>query len=549
MTVTLTSSLEARSVSSAVSRNTYVPAAEKVAVVSTAPASANVTTPGPLTLLQVVITTPVGRPSSRLEEDGLPHEIFNSWRDACFQLGEPEVGNNADAALTLALILRRMSRRWLRSEPPNPSVFAALEQALKHDPDDRPGYLELIRLYRQAHKLKEARRLLDQALSRYPADTEVLTEAVETALAGSAFKKAARYARRTLELDPINPRVRDILLDTHLAHARKQIRQNKATLARRELEEAANWARTEQALGRIDLLQAMLESSDGNPEAAQRCFLSGFERTGGGLVGRLQLLMEAGRIRRPMATVLKQAQLPKPPRQASREQVLALIHALSEADENEQILEEALEFLQVPLRSAAKLDFSPPEMERLCETWLRLGQQGLRTRYARAAVKRWPDTPVFVFHQIDAGQDFFTDLSAPERRQLETAYQHARADGDMRTAHRIGELLDAGQPFMPPDAAPFDPFDFENSTQGLPNGEDLEQFIDMLMRSKGPPEFEEMKRELGLEGARQLLRGILLGDFDPGGLEDMLADLPQPKARKQPRKKTPKQDPDQFDLF
>ncbi len=507
---------------------------------------------------EAVITKALGKQSRfdhrrvaalRLEEDERPHEIFNAWYDACLLLEQSGRRPDPKHALTEALILRRMARQWLCSEPANQSVLGALEHALRCDPDDRPAYLELIRLYRQEHKLKEARRLLDQALSRYPEDTEVLTEAVETALTGSAYKKAARYARRTLELDPINPRVRDILLNSHLAHARKQIQQKKATLARKELEEAQNWARTEEALGRIDLVQAMLELGDGNREEAHRCFLSGFERTGGGLVGRFQLLMEAGRIQRPMDAVLKQAQLPKPPRQVSREQVLVLIKALGEAEENEEMVVEVLEFLQVPLRSAAKLDFSQPEMERLCETWLRLELQDLRTRYARAAVKRWPDTPVFVFHQIDADQDFFIDLSARERQQLETAFQRARAEGDMRTVHRIGELLDAGLPFIEPDDASFDPFGFEKSTQSLPAGADLEQVIDILMRSKGPPEVEEMKRELGPEGTRRLLQGILLGNFDSIDMDDMLTNLPQPKARKRPRKKTPEEDPEQFDLF
>ncbi len=476
--------------------------------------------------------------SLRLEEAALPHEIFNAWYDLCLLLDQSEQHLDPENSLTEALILRRMTRQWLKSEPLNKPALAALEHALRCDPDDQPSYLELIRLYRGEQKLKDARRLLDEALSRYPEDTQVLTEAVETAIASSAFKKATRYARRALELDPINPRVRDILLNSHLAHARKQIQQKKLTLARKELEEAANWARSDEAQGQIDLVQAILELSDGNRKVAHQCFLSGFERTGDGLVGRFQLLMEAARMGRPLATVLKQAQLPKLPRQVTQEQVLALIHALSEsADEDEDTLFEALEFLEAPLKSAAKLDFSQPEMERLCETWSRLEQHDLRTRYARAALKCWPDTPVFVFHQIDASQEMFINLSARDRQQLESAYQSARADGDMRTVHRIGELLDAGMRFIEPDDAPFDPFGFEESSESLPDGEELEHIINMLMESIGPPEVEEMKRELGPEGARRLLREILGGNFDPGRLDDILGELAQPMPSKQPRKK------------
>jgi hypothetical protein len=104
-------------------------------------------------------------------------------------------------------------------------------------------------------------------------------------------------------------------------------------------------------------------------------------------------------------------------------------------------------------------------------------------------------------------------------------------------------------PFAGPDDVPFDPFGSEASTPDLPPGMDLEQFIDLLMQSKGPPEIEEMKRDLGPEGTRQLLRGMLAGHFDLDAMEDMLDNLPQPKARRRSRKKTPKQEPDQFDLF
>ncbi|MGB5300166.1 MAG: hypothetical protein WBN48_15695, partial [Thiogranum sp.] len=70
-----------------------------------------------------------------------------------------------------------------------------------------------------------------------------------------------------------------------------------------------------------------------------------------------------------------------------------------------------------------------------------------------------------------------------------------------------------------------------------------------LMEISGPPEVEEMKRELGPEAARRLLQEMLQGNFNPGRLDDMLAGLPQPKARKQSRNKVRKDDPDQFDLF
>ena len=64
LTVIVTSEVEDSAVSLAVSRNTYVPEAEKVAVVLSRLAFPNVTVPGPLNFDHVVCKVLVGRPSS-----------------------------------------------------------------------------------------------------------------------------------------------------------------------------------------------------------------------------------------------------------------------------------------------------------------------------------------------------------------------------------------------------------------------------------------------------------------------------------------------------
>ena len=66
LTEIVTSEVLERALSLAVSRNTYVPAAEKLAVVFLALALPNATVPGPLTFDQVVVRVPggFGKPSS-----------------------------------------------------------------------------------------------------------------------------------------------------------------------------------------------------------------------------------------------------------------------------------------------------------------------------------------------------------------------------------------------------------------------------------------------------------------------------------------------------
>jgi tetratricopeptide (TPR) repeat protein len=489
-----------------------------------------------------------------LEQEGGPsHVIFNTWRDAYVALDPPQREADPQAALSAALVLRHAVAGWLRTQKAGDPCLGALEHSLQHDPDDLPTYRLLIRLYREGRRFRDARRLLDEALSRYPEDTGVLTEAVDTAIASNAFKKAARFARQALKLDPINTKVRNILVNAHLAHARKQIQQGKIPLARAELDEAETWARGEDVTGRIDLTRGVLELRDMELEAARGLFLSGCERTGGGLAGHLHLLLEAGRMGYDLGGFMKQTGLPKPPRKADREQVLGLVHALNELrDEDEDLVIGAAEFLGTPLHSAARLDYSLPETELICETWLRLAQPDLRTRYARAALKRWPGTPVFVFHRVDADHDRFVPLSSKDLRELETAHERAQEEGDMRSAHRIEALLAAGMASEVPDEA-FNPFEAGGFPGGMPEGADMDQLIDLMMEVVGPAEVEALKRELGPEAMRALLEAMLGGELDPDELDDMLPQRLRPKPRRGGRKKArrprPDSNSDQVDLF
>ena len=81
VTVIVISSLAWRSLSSAVSLNTYVPASEKEALVSTAFSSVNDTVPGPLCFVHVVVTAAggFGKPSS----DTVPSNIASAGKVAC----------------------------------------------------------------------------------------------------------------------------------------------------------------------------------------------------------------------------------------------------------------------------------------------------------------------------------------------------------------------------------------------------------------------------------------------------------------------------------
>jgi tetratricopeptide (TPR) repeat protein len=295
-----------------------------------------------------------------------------------------------------ALVLRRLCESPAHRNPDGTPCEHAIEwwaQSLELDPEDRAIHLKLIRALRIRREFTQTRARLDSALVRFPNDAEVLLEAVETALASGAFKKAAGLAKRVLELDPINPRVRVVIGHAHLSHARKQIAGANPAAARRELEEAERWLRAMADRGSIKLLRGLVAERAEEGEGLLRGGLAEFGST---LVGIFHLLLEAWRTRRDPDALLGRACVDLNAAPAA-EEVVALAHALNAARDEDKALSAALKPLRGALRRAAAAQFAEPDQLLVCEALQRRDEHDLARRYAEAALKRWPGRPVFVY--------------------------------------------------------------------------------------------------------------------------------------------------------
>lgn len=185
-------------------------------------------------------------------------------------------------------------------------------------------------------------------------------------------------------------------------------------------------------------------------------------------------------------------------------------------------------------RFAAALRGWPQEREATCETLRRCGLQRARLAHARAALKRWPDRPVFELHAFEARHaERWWTTGAAEIERLESALIQARDDGDMRTVHRIGEVLQQvafGPPLGPRMPAGFPeepPQEFLHMIDEL----GAEGLLD-LMRSIGAmdPEMKEMERLLGRERMLEAMEAMLNG-AEP---DDIPIDF-SPTPRRKPR--------------
>lgn len=382
-------------------------------------------------------------------------ELDDAWRDALSELDEglDEEDNRIRTTLILRRLVENTARHWGRDHP---SIVDDLELIVALDPADRESWLQLIDTAREGNDLKTARAHLNGALKQFPGDPAMLVAAVETAIASNAFKKAAHFAARLVEVDPLNPRAKRLLLAAHLEHGRKQIRASKFAAARKELDQAAGWVGTESDRGEIALLRGMVALSEGSGDAAGPLLREGLSAIGGGWTGRFFLHLEAFRLRCGVGAALTAAGLSGRVADPAPAEVVKLMRAIQGLDaSHDEGIRAALGEMAGPLgraaRGKARAGYTMADLELVCEALKRRAEHGLLEKYARAALHVFKEQPVFVYFLTHAkGDGAMFGLGPREIERLERALERAREAGDQRTVHRIVTLLESGFVPFPP---------------------------------------------------------------------------------------------------
>lgn len=384
-------------------------------------------------------------------------------------------------------------------------VAGQLEESLTWDPDDRDTYLRLIGYYRRGKRRKDIRRLLEQARARWPRDMLVLEATLDTAIEAGSFKKAAGIAREMLALDSINSGVRERLVEAHLAHARKQIPKGRPDLARKELAQAREWARSAYAHTEIDLVAGLIALIE-NAKTGAPVLRGLVAHLGGGLAGHLALALAGEAISLSLPKLFKLVRLGKPT-PGGRDDLLATLARLrTHLDGGGKLSGELVAYLATALTKAPWNELSKGEVEAACETLRRCGLHKARRHVARAALKRWRSEPLFELHAFEAKYPKNSGrCSNIDLYRLEGALNRAREEGDTRTAQRIEKALAAcgAVPFLPPPAM--------GPTVGLPETESISALVRILGLEKAldvlglPPDmrhdFKKMIRQHGEKAA------------------------------------------------
>ncbi len=383
-------------------------------------------------------------------------EIDDALRDwqTCVNLLLEDTGN-PDHSLSAALILRHMAE-LLRKEDSGwddgEQMRDCLEQSLRLDPDDRDIYLQLALLHRDAGNDKDYHHWVEQAVKQFPDDPVVLLAAVKTATARKAHKKAAGFAARVLELDPINSKARAVLINAHLAHARKLMRGDKYALAEKELDSAGQLERDNARTGIVEINRGLLALQQRQRDGGRQWLREGVRLAGSPLLAWTRLAVEALRLKLDPADFQRDAELDDPRKlSASRTDLLALAQMINAyREEGMDELGTVLEDLEKPLQRAIKSLTSEDDLLLVCECLHQAPHYGLLEYAATRGLEVQPNRPLFVYYQIYGRAE--SDLDQVKDRdydRLEHAMERATAAKDHRAATAITRFL-SQSPFSLP---------------------------------------------------------------------------------------------------
>jgi tetratricopeptide (TPR) repeat protein len=448
-----------------------------------------------------------------------PWQVATYWQDYANLLSEAATRYmvpGSDPAVLVALARRRadslfdITSHFAPDSDPDslPAIVSAdLESSLEYDPDDRGTYLRLIGHYLRGNALKDARRILKLAQTRWPTDKAILTAAMDTALASGAYKKAATIAAEILAVDPINSGVRERLVDAHLGHARKNMMDQRPDLASRALAQAEAWSRSERTRERLEIMRALIEIRAGDAEGETR-LRNLAEALGKGLAARLVLLLEANACGMLSLPLLKRIGLGKSPNVDEADLRAFFIRLRAHLDSGAKVPYIIGQELIEPLKRAARLTLDRGELESICETLRRTDLDDARLAFASAALKRWRGEPVFELHAFEAryGGVMPWDVRMSDLLRLEQALEAARDKGDSRLVHRLIELLNSrSRPFGISPRSPFgggfgdpvwDDIEDDESDVGTVDTGQIEMFTD-LIRTLGPDGFRDLMKTPG----------------------------------------------------
>jgi cellulose synthase operon protein C len=381
------------------------------------------------------------------------------WTAAALSI---EVTDGAEAGLSAGVIYRHLAR--LAKEHPEiegdgTSEFPEieyLERSLRTDPDYLPAVLQLIELYRTHEQDRNWHRLADDAAQRFPEESAILLQAVDSAIARKAYKKAVGFARNLLALDPINQAARQRMIELHISHARKQIRLKRADLAWKELAGAAEWERPGAPSFLLHINQGLAGRELGQKPDADAQLRKGVELAGGGVAGWFRASLEHALMSADKATAaLLREELARAQQAAAptKEAIQSIVSAMSstEARESKKAAGALIFRIRSWLLKGSGLAWSAAEFHPIAEMFGRVDAYDLLGDYAKAGSRRDPDDDTWDYYQlVGRRKGNPLRLSFEERDELFDMEEAAASRRDFHMVNRIQRFIKGADSDAPP---------------------------------------------------------------------------------------------------
>jgi cellulose synthase operon protein C len=389
-----------------------------------------------------------------------------------------------------------------------------LERSLRADPDHLPAVLQLIGLYRTHKNDRDWHRLAEDAAQRFPEESAVLLQAVDSAIARKAYKKAVGLARKLLTLDPINQAARQRMIDLHISHARKQMRSRRADLASKELAEAAQWERPGAPSFLLHINQGLVGIELGQKPDAEALLRRGVELAGGGVPGWFcasleHALMNAGEasaaLLREELTRAQQATAP------TKEGIQSIVSAMSckEARESKKAAGGLIFRIRGWLLKASALAWSAAEFHSIAEMFGRVNAYDMLGDYAKAAGRRDPnEDATWRYYQLVARSMGDPDrLSLAEREELFDIEEAAASRRDFHAINRIQRFVKRAGPDSTPRRGSrrismADLIDFDDDAESI---DALSELLAASLDDTPPDMVKSMIKKLGQRQAVTVL--------------------------------------------
>ncbi|MCF6205225.1 MAG: hypothetical protein L3J59_16440, partial [Methylococcaceae bacterium] len=164
------------------------------------------------------------------------------WRQS-IDLLKVEEGNEVKVALIFHHIAQHQQDEVAKND--------YLIESLQHDPDNITTYLSVLNSYAQQQH-ENYHSWLAQGLKKFPQDSDILISAIKTV---NEHKDVIHYAKRLLQIDPLNSLAKETLFSVHLDQAKKFLVDKKYSKVEQEIEEInqLNFRKTDD--GQVQLLQ------------------------------------------------------------------------------------------------------------------------------------------------------------------------------------------------------------------------------------------------------------------------------------------------------